>query len=122
MIMNSIQAMPDGGKIVIKSEEEDDYVFIHIMDEGVGISKEVGAKIFTPLFTTKAKGTGLGLAVCKRIIEAHGGLISFKPNTVKGTIFTIKLPLSNVSVSNEAVLKDSQPQVVSEPVSNNGSN
>jgi len=120
MIMNSIQAMPDGGKIVIKSEEEGDYVLVHVMDEGVGIPDEVKARIFTPLFTTKAKGTGLGLAVCKRIIEAHDGLISFKPNTGKGTVFTIKLPLSNVSVSDKAVLKESQAQVAPEPVGNNG--
>jgi len=121
MIMNSIQAMPNGGKIVIKSDEEEgDFVLIHVMDEGVGIQDEVKARIFTPLFTTKAKGTGLGLAVCKRIIEAHGGLVSFKPNIGKGTVFTIKLPLSNVSVSDEAILKESQAQVAPEPVGNNG--
>ena len=120
MIMNSIQAMPGGGRIMIKSEEEGDYALIHVVDEGVGIPDEVKARIFTPLFTTKAKGTGLGLAVCKRIIEAHGGFISFKPNTGKGTVFTIQLPLGNVSASGEPELKEGQAQAAPEPVGNNG--
>jgi signal transduction histidine kinase len=87
-----------------------------VADEGVGIPEEVRTRIFTPLFTTKAKGTGLGLAVCKRIIEAHGGTVSFKPNLVKGTVFTIKLPLGNVSVTGEPALKEGQAQMAPEPV------
>jgi signal transduction histidine kinase len=114
MITNSIQAMPDGGKIMIKSEDEDDYILIHIMDEGTGIPDEAKERIFTPLFTTKAKGTGLGLAVCKRIIEAHGGYINFESNEGKGTTFTIQLPFNIVSLLDDPALKEIQTQALPE--------
>jgi signal transduction histidine kinase len=114
MITNSIQAMPDGGKIMIKSEDEDDYILIHIMDEGTGIPDEAKERIFTPLFTTKAKGTGLGLAVCKRIIEAHGGYINFESNEGKGTTFTIQLPFNIVSLLDDTALKEIQTQALPE--------
>lgn len=113
IITNSIQAMPDGGKIIIKSEEEDDNFIIQILDQGVGMPEEVKENIFTPLFTTKAKGTGLGLAVCKRIIEAHNGGIGFTSVLGKGTVFTIKLPINYSSDSDESILWESQTQVLS---------
>jgi len=75
--------------------------------------EEVKENIFTPLFTTKAKGTGLGLAVCKRIIEAHNGGIGFTSVLGKGTVFTIKLPINYSSDSDESILWESQTQVLS---------
>ena len=65
---------------------------IVVEDTGVGIPDEIKPKIFTPLFTTKPKGQGFGLAVCKRVIEAHGGTINFKSQPGKGTAFTVSLP------------------------------
>ena len=62
-------------------------------DTGTGMTAEVLAKIFTPLFTTKAKGMGLGLAICKRIVEAHGGKITVESTLNKGTAFTVSLPI-----------------------------
>ena len=56
------------------------------------MNSDVRAKLFTPLFTTKARGMGLGLPICKRIIEAHGGTISVHSSPNKGTTFTIKMP------------------------------
>jgi len=67
-------------------------VYITILDTGVGIPNEVKAKLFTPMFTTKAKGQGLGLAVVKRLVEAQGGTIKFESELGKGTKFTIELP------------------------------
>ena len=64
-----------------------------IADTGCGITEEVIGKIFDPLFTTKAKGIGLGLAVCKAIIERHGGDIEVESEVGKGASFTIRLPL-----------------------------
>jgi len=66
---------------------------VHVKDTGIGIEKENISKIFNPLFTTKAKGQGLGLPVCKRIVEAHGGSITVQSTVNKGTIFTVKIPL-----------------------------
>jgi signal transduction histidine kinase len=67
-----------------------DFMFI---DSGVGMTKEVLDKIFTPLYTTKAKGMGFGLSICKRIVEAHGGQISVKSTLGKGTVFDVSLPI-----------------------------
>ena len=66
---------------------------ISFADTGTGISDEVMPKLFSPLFTTKAQGMGFGLAICKRIIEAHGGKITVKTAKGKGTTFTITLPI-----------------------------
>ena len=95
LIKNAIDAMPEKGTVEISSCQTRDYVAISFADTGSGISEEVLSKIFTPLFTTKAQGMGFGLAICKRIIEAHGGTITVKTELNKGTTFTVTLPLKN---------------------------
>ena len=92
LINNAVQAMPNGGDLTVTGTQEDDTACITITDTGVGIPPEVQAKIFTPMFTTKAKGQGLGLAVVKRLIEAQGGTINFQSEVGKGTTFTVRLP------------------------------
>ena len=92
LIKNAIEAMPDGGTLEIASAEDMDDLHITFSDTGIGMSEDVLAKLFTPLFTTKSRGMGLGLPICKRIVEAHGGKISVHSTPNKGTIFTIKLP------------------------------
>jgi two-component system sporulation sensor kinase A len=92
LIKNSVQAMPDGGKLVVTTKETKDNVKIIFADTGVGISEENISKLFTPLFTTKAKGIGMGLAICKNIVEQHNGTIEVKSKAGQGTTFTIKLP------------------------------
>ena len=91
LIVNSIQAMHEGGKIEIKIDEKNNMVILQFVDSGEGIPNDNLAKVFEPLFTTKQRGTGLGLASCKNIIEQHQGEISIKNNP---TTFTIKLPKS----------------------------
>ena len=93
MILNAVQAMPEGGKLTIGTREKDEFLEVEIADTGGGIPDEAVDKIFDPLFTTKAKGIGLGLAVCKSIIDRHGGYIEVKSKMGKGTTFTIRLPL-----------------------------
>jgi PAS domain S-box-containing protein len=89
LINNAIQAMPNGGQLEIATYQEKDHIRIKVADTGVGIPDEVKAKLFTPMFTTKAKGQGLGLAVVKRLIEAQGGSISFESKVGTGTTFWV---------------------------------
>ncbi|PIU14932.1 MAG: hypothetical protein COT21_00185 [Hadesarchaea archaeon CG08_land_8_20_14_0_20_51_8] len=92
IFINAFEAMPDGGTLKIESKKNGENVSIRICDSGVGIPKNVIEKLFTPFFTTKAKGVGLGLAICKRIVDAHGGSISVESKKGKGTCVTIILP------------------------------
>jgi PAS domain S-box-containing protein len=92
IVKNAIEAMPKGGRLTIGSRETQDNVEIDFRDTGTGITKDVLARLWSPLFTTKAKGMGLGLAICKRIVETHGGKISVKSALGKGTTFTVTIP------------------------------
>ena len=93
LINNAIQAMPNGGQLKIAAYQEKDNINIAVTDTGIGIPDKLKAKVFTPMFTTKAKGQGLGLAVVKRLVEAQGGSISFESKVGLGTTFLIKLPI-----------------------------
>ena len=93
LITNAVQAMPEGGNLDIKAQTNDiEHVEIVVEDTGTGIPDEIKPKIFTPLFTTKSKGQGFGLAACKRVIEAQGGTITFESQEGKGTKFILSLP------------------------------
>ena len=91
LVKNACQAMPEGGKLSIKVFEEKGKISISIVDTGSGISPENLEKIFDPLFTTKAKGIGLGLTICKSLVEANGGEIKVMSQEGEGTAFTIIL-------------------------------
>jgi signal transduction histidine kinase len=93
LIKNAVDAMPEGGKLTVKSNKARDKVEFSFTDTGAGIPKETLERLFTPLFTTKARGMGFGLAICKRIIEAHGGKISVESTVGKGTTFTFTIPV-----------------------------
>jgi PAS domain S-box-containing protein len=93
LISNAMQAMPNGGTLTINAYHRDNKAFISVEDTGEGISEEAKVKIFKPLFTTKAKGQGFGLAVVKKLIDALGGTITFESEPGKGTKFTIELPM-----------------------------
>ena len=95
LVNNAIDAMPEKGTLEISSCHRDGWIDIVFADTGMGIPEETMQKIFTPLFTTKAQGMGFGLAICKRIIEAHGGTIKVKTKLNQGTTFTIRLPSQN---------------------------
>ncbi|MBC7866194.1 MAG: HAMP domain-containing histidine kinase, partial [Gloeobacteraceae cyanobacterium ES-bin-316] len=95
LLQNALQSVPDNVKPQIEVEEylEDEFVFIRIKDNGEGIDEHIQSEIFTPNFTTKTSGTGLGLAMCKRIVEQMNGQIWFETSTQNGTSFFVKLPL-----------------------------
>jgi PAS domain S-box-containing protein len=92
IITNSIDAMPEGGKLELGSKESGDYVKFTFSDTGVGMTEETIAKLWNPLFTTKARGMGFGLSICKRIVEAHDGRIRVKSTVGRGSTFQIVIP------------------------------
>jgi signal transduction histidine kinase len=94
LILNGIQAMPEGGRLAIKSEvESPEWLVVSFTDTGVGIAEEKLGRLFEPLFTTKAKGIGLGLALAKALVEEHGGTIEVQSTVGKGSTFTVRLPV-----------------------------
>ncbi len=94
IIRNGIQAMPEGGQLAVKSEVfRPGWVAVSITDTGVGIPPKEQQKVFEPLFTTKAKGIGLGLAVTSILVEGHGGTIEVQSKVGKGSTFTVRLPI-----------------------------
>jgi len=93
LLKNAIEAMPDGGNIVVTIKRSENELLIRIADEGCGIAPDQLAKLGEPFYSTKEKGMGLGLMVCYRIIENHGGTIRVESEVGKGTTFSIFLPL-----------------------------
>jgi PAS domain S-box-containing protein len=92
IIINAQQAMPDGGQLTIRAKGKGKLVNVEFTDDGCGIPASVMKKIFDPLFTTKAKGIGLGLSVCKSILERYGGDILVESKEGRGTTFIVSLP------------------------------
>src|SRR5665647_1530221 len=93
IIKNAIDAMPQKGFLQIISQIKGSDVEISFTDSGTGIPNHILTKLFSPLVTTKAKGMGMNLAICKRIVEAHSGKINAESEIGKGTKFTITLPI-----------------------------
>ncbi|MEW6419001.1 MAG: ATP-binding protein [Nitrospirota bacterium] len=96
LTLNAFHAMDGGGNLVITSREEGSFVTVEFKDTGCGIKEEDQKKIFDPLFTTKAKGFGLGLAITHGIIEGHEGQIDLKSEVGKGTTFIVRLPIAKM--------------------------
>ena len=95
IILNAVESMPKGGKLTISSsvKQDRDFINVSIKDKGEGISKENLLKLFDPLFSTKINGTGLGMVVCKSIIENHKGYIRVESEEGKGTLVMVELPI-----------------------------
>jgi signal transduction histidine kinase len=93
IITNAVEAMPEGGRLLIAAREKDKFLEVEVSDTGCGIPQESMDEIFDPLFTTKAKGIGLGLAMCKAIIDRHEGNIAVESKVGEGTTFSLRLPL-----------------------------
>ena len=76
------------------SNQRSGWVEFAVADQGTGIAPEVAAKLFTPFFTTRAEGMGLGPSLCGTVIEQHGGFLGFAPHEPRGTVFTFTLPIA----------------------------
>lgn len=92
LVVNAYQAMSDGGELTIHAQEKEGQVLLMLSDTGCGISEDEMRKLFEPLFTTKSKGIGLGLAVCKNLVTANGGSIKIESEIGNGCTFTVVLP------------------------------
>jgi PAS domain S-box-containing protein len=92
LVTNAYQAMPEGGRLTISARSDRHYVELSVADTGIGISPQDIERLFEPLFTTKARGIGLGLPVCRQLVEANGGTIATESTEGHGTTMTVSLP------------------------------
>ncbi len=93
LVRNAIQASGTGGRVKLSIRQTDQEVTFAVSDSGPGIDDDSRKRIFEPFFTTRQKGTGLGLALVKRIVDAHGGLLSLESDQGEGATFSLRLPL-----------------------------
>ena len=89
ILLNAVQVMPDGGTLKIFTEEDEKFCILAVSDQGIGIDSENIEKIFDPFFSTKDKGTGLGLTIAHKIMQSHNGFIKAKKNEDKGSTFRL---------------------------------
>ena len=94
VVINGIQAMSEGGQLTISAQRDDVMVVVEIRDTGGGIPKEVQEKIFELYFTTKADGSGIGLAQTYQVMQWHYGTVDFETAEGQGTTFRLRMPLA----------------------------
>ncbi|MDE0959591.1 MAG: HAMP domain-containing sensor histidine kinase [Planctomycetota bacterium] len=95
LLNNAVEASGPGDTVVLKASTEDDLIIIEVRDQGTGMSEEILSRLFSPYFTTKKSGLGLGLSLTQRIIHGHGGRIDVVSSPGQGTTVTIRIPLTN---------------------------
>ena len=92
LLINAQQAMPEGGTLRVVSAAQGAEARITVSDTGIGIAPEDVDRILRPFFSTRARGSGLGLSITQRIVRGHGGSLTFQSDATTGTVFTIRLP------------------------------
>lgn len=100
LLNNSFEALPEGGDISISTQSDEKVIFVRIEDSGLGIPEEYQDKLFSPFFSLKSGGTGLGLFLVKEMVRAHGGNISIESSSRQGTSVLIEIPVLDETASN----------------------
>jgi len=100
LVLNAMDAMPQGGTLTLRTRDEGGKVLIEIADTGTGLTREECERIFTPYYTSKQHGTGLGLAIVQSVVSDHGGRIRVQSEPGRGTTFVIELPRGFSPVQN----------------------
>jgi CheY-like chemotaxis protein len=99
LIKNAVEALPQGGDIVIRTQRDQDKILLSVQDNGIGIPEENINRLFTPFYTTNAEsGRGLGLATCRSVLKAHNGDITVRSQLGVGSLFTVELPYASETV------------------------
>ena len=97
LLINAVQNVPRGGSVTVRTVSAPDVAGFEVIDDGPGIPAELLEKIFTPFFTRRPGGTGLGLALVQRIVQAHHGSISVRSEPGRGTTFRVELPTGSAA-------------------------
>jgi len=121
IVLNSLQAMPKGGRLAVTSEPARDGVKLVVSDTGVGMSEETISQIFVPFFTTRTKGTGLGLSIVQKIVDNHGGKISVRSVVGAGTTFEVSLPVCSERAQSVIMQENAIPESVEADLFRRGS-
>jgi signal transduction histidine kinase len=109
IIKNSIEAMGDGGDLTVTTGMQDDMIFISVDDTGQGIPAEDLPKVFNPFFSTKDKGSGLGLAMTKKIVDELGGKVELESKPGTGTCVALFLPPALAVSDNDPIPPEARP-------------
>jgi len=116
LISNAIQAMPDGGSLTIGTDVREGFLRISFADTGIGITPEEKDRIFDPFHTTRAEGSGLGLSIVHRIVDAHNGYITADSDPGSGSTFVVGIPLAHRRENDTDVTDTTQESDTMEPV------
>ncbi len=121
LLLNGMQAMPKGGQLQVKMWRDHSFAVVSVIDDGVGIPSEILPRIFELYFTTKAKGSGIGLAMTYRILQLHGGAMDVRSNAdphsaERGTAFTFRLPIAAGTEGRKAVVAGATQKEIEERV------
>lgn len=109
LLHNAADSMPEGGALTVRTRREGEDALLQVIDTGSGIPPEIMERLFSPFFTTKANGTGLGLAVTRKIVDDHGGRIEVNSQVGQGTTFSIFLPLQRTAHPFAARMMEGNP-------------
>ena len=104
IVLNGVQSMEDGGRLTLSAQHDDISATILVRDEGRGIPPEIRDKVFNLFFTTRKEGSGIGLAMSYRVMQLHGGALSFESELGVGTVFRMILPLARQEVEETKAL------------------